>query len=145
MYLHVALISANDVLNSCIMFREKIKDRVHVIARQYVKSKLLPNKLNAHYASTHLYFRYIEESIPWLVANGHTKRAEKVMRKAAKVSRVKLPQNIFNPSVAMTPIELNVDGVKKPEVEEALVDDAVSPTRVFLRLSFILPKGSYVH
>ena len=63
------------------------------------------------------------------------------MRKAAKVSRVKLPQNLFNPAVAMTPIELNVDGVKKPEVEEALVDDAVSPTRMFFTLVFYFTKG----
>ncbi len=40
-------------------------------------------------------FRYIAESIPWLVANKRYEEAEKILRKAAKLNKISLPENIF--------------------------------------------------
>ena len=44
--------------------------------------------------------RYIEESIPWLVANGKYEEAERILRKAAKVNKVKQIVLLLNLSLS---------------------------------------------
>ena len=40
--------------------------------------------------------RFVDESIPWLIANGKKVRAEKILQKAARVSRKQIPFPVFD-------------------------------------------------
>ena len=48
------------------------------------------------YTNICLNSRFIDESIPWLVANKKTKQAEQILRKAAKINGITLPDHIFS-------------------------------------------------
>ena len=40
--------------------------------------------------------RLIDESIPWLVAQGRYKEANKAMQRAARMNKVEIPDNVFS-------------------------------------------------
>lgn len=44
----------------------------------------------------HLFFRLLPESIPWLAANHKIDEAEEILRKAARINKVSLPEPILN-------------------------------------------------
>ena len=42
--------------------------------------------------------RFVDESIPWLIANGKIKEAERIIQKAARVSGKTIPVPVFDPA-----------------------------------------------
>ena len=42
--------------------------------------------------------RFVDESIPWLIANGKIKEAERIIQKAARVSGKTVPVPVFDPT-----------------------------------------------
>ncbi|CAH1797125.1 unnamed protein product [Owenia fusiformis] len=62
---------------------------------------------------TIFYIWFVDESIPWLVANGKLEKAERIIQSAAKFNKIQYPKYVFTKSDATYKEKNNENGIKK--------------------------------